>query len=110
MKDVMAEYRVKRNSEQDRFLDYCRSVKQLSEKTVEAYGKDIAAFRAFCGREELDEREMTDKEARAYVSSLSRRGLSNATINRTISSLRNYYAFRVKYDGFRVNPFAEMKD
>ncbi len=93
----------------EKFLSYCRSVRNLSAKTVEAYRRDIAAFQAYCIDLGLEEREIGDREARGFVSELSRKKMANSSINRAVSALRKYYSFLVKYEGFETDPFAEMK-
>ena len=98
-----------KTSTSEGYLAYCRRVRNLSAHTVEAYGRDIARFEAFCAQNHITEEDVDEKTARSFIAELSREGKAKSSINRSISSLKRYYLYRMKYEGFPSNPFGEIK-
>ncbi len=75
------------------FLDHLKTVRRYSDHTVAAYRRDLADFRAFLesrdGRSPRVE-EIDENAVRAYLRSLTRRGLSERTMNRRLATLRSF--------------------
>lgn len=90
------------------YLDYIASVRRLSPRSVEAYGRDLKLFFEYSRSEELPY-PPTNRGARGFVSSLSRRGLHTRTINRILSSLRGLFRYLQKRDEIDTNPFVEIE-
>lgn len=99
----------KNRTDIQRFLDYCRSVKGLSELTVEAYARDTGRFFEYTRGLGIDPPDINEKTARGFMAELSKEGKSPATINRTLSSLKRYFSWKIRYDGSEINPFAGIK-
>ena len=91
------------------FLDYCRSVRGLADHTLEAYERDIGHFFSFIRKRDLAEDEIGEKTARGFMAELSREGKSPATINRSLSSLKRFYSWKIRYGGGEINPFSSIK-
>ncbi len=56
----------------------------------------------------MDVSDVTPRQARAYISSLSRENHAAATVNRALSALKGYYGFLLKQDLVSSNPFASI--
>lgn len=80
----------------DSFLDYLRSVRNLSPNTVRGYGADIRSFLAWVSREGIDPFEVTHRQLRAYLAELTRARYAAKTINRHLSSLRALYGWLLR--------------
>lgn len=93
----------------ERYLAYLRSVRNLSERTVEAYGRDVGSFLASLAASDLDIQEEPRRAVRAYLSSLSQRGLKPSSVNRALSAIRGYYRFLVRQGMAESNPFAPVR-
>jgi len=78
----------------DAWLDTLRGTRRLSPRTLDAYARDLADYRAFAAHHGL----VRWNEAGAvfvdgYFAHLLRRGLSAATVARRRSALRGFHAF-----------------
>ena len=93
------------------YEDYLILEKNYSVHTVRAYLKDLQRFADFCleGDGSTDIKKCNYAQIRNWLVSLSNEGLENRTINRKISSLKNYYKFLVKIDAIKVSPLIKHK-
>jgi integrase/recombinase XerC len=92
-----------------RYFEYLKSVRKLSENTVNSYRKDLDLFINFLHEYECKADELGVKQVRAFITLLSKKGLSSRTINRIISSIRGYYRFMQRYEYCDTNPFKGVK-
>ena len=75
---------------------YLHNVKCASENTFASYLRDLRQFSVYadsCGFSDL--RDVTKQDIAAYVDHLQEAGKSNATISRSVASLRCFYNFLV---------------
>jgi tyrosine recombinase XerC len=94
----------------DRYLDYISSVRGLSERTVEAYRRDLAKLSAFLESErELRWNRLRPSDVRRFISNLMAAGLKETSINRVLSSLKGFFAFCQKFEYAAANPFSSVK-
>ncbi len=93
----------------EEYLAYLARVRNLSEKTVDAYRKDLERYRRFCSAESLLPEEASDQDARGFAASLSREGLSPPSVNRIGSGVRGYYRFLLRQGLVGSNPFEQVK-
>jgi integrase/recombinase XerC len=89
------------------YLDYLSSVRGLSDKTVTAYASDLAQFAVFLEGKPADGAETED--IRGFIAALSRKGFSETSVNRAISSLRGLFAFCVKFGLRKDSPTAGLR-
>ena len=92
----------------DKYVEYLRRVRNLSPRTVESYGHDLASYLCYLSEEGIDPMEITAREARGYIAFLSRKDHSPATINRALSVLKGYYGFLMKQNRVAQNPFTAI--
>ena len=94
-------------SEIDEFRTFLAKERNDSPHTVKAYGRDLAAFAAFCdgyyggpwtwaGVDRL--------AVRSFLGALQRRGLAKRSSARALSALRTFYRFLNATKGLEVNP------
>lgn len=92
---------------------------QLAPKTIDAYGRCLGDFLAFCTREHLVPEAITREQVALYVQDLAHRphpkggsivsfdsgvGLSNATMQQRITVLRLFCDFLIEKDLRKDNP------
>ncbi|UFH36861.1 tyrosine-type recombinase/integrase [Flavobacterium acetivorans] len=93
------------------FRDYLEKEKKYSQHTVNAYLNDLASFQSFneiCfGQDDLE--KVVYSQIRSWIVSLVDNGMSNASINRKIASLKAFYKFLLKIKRIEVSPLLKHK-
>jgi len=74
----------------DRFILYLKTERTASENTTDAYKRDVSQFLLFIAR---SPESVMESDIENYISSMSKSGLSPASITRKISSLRVFFHF-----------------
>lgn len=95
----------------NRFHDYLLLEKNYSQHTVTAYINDIGFFESFLANEFEDDNliAVNYNQIRSWIVSLSDDGISNASINRKISSLKSFYKFLLKTKQIDSSPLLKHK-
>ncbi|MGC8763826.1 MAG: site-specific tyrosine recombinase XerD [Acidobacteriota bacterium] len=84
-----------------RYLAYLAVERGLSPRTVEAYGRDLAAFFAFAGRPPS---QVTREEVRAFLAAERKAGRGSATASRRLVALRTFYRFLLLEEAVGEDP------
>ena len=87
------------------FLDYLKYNLNYSDKTIDAYHRDILSFYLFIYTNDSNFENVDTKIIRNYLSDELSKGLSKKTCCRRISSLRHFYKFLVNNKYVNENPF-----
>ena len=95
----------------NKFYDYLLLEKNYSQHTVIAYINDIGFFESFLSKEFEDDNllRVNYNQIRSWIVSLSDDGISNASINRKISSLKSFYKFLLKTKQIDTSPLLKHK-
>ena len=93
------------------FRDYLQFEKNCSPHTVTAYLNDIGFFKGFILSEFDQEniQEVNYSQIRSWIVSLVEASISNASVNRKISSLKSYYKFLMKIKQIESSPLLKHK-
>lgn len=96
---------------QDAFRDYLQLEKKYSLHTVKAYLDDIGFFQAFLEREFGDDNlaDVNYGQIRSWIVSMVDSGMSNASVNRKIASLKAFYKFLLKIKQISASPLLKHK-
>lgn len=79
------------------FLAYCQLEKTLSHNTVESYRFDLIRLASFLKEQQIIKIELAGtSELSSYVRALHDLGFAVSSIQRTLSSMRAYFAFLVE--------------
>ena len=93
------------------FLDYLLFEKKYSTKTIKAYKSDLKSFQDF-NFDEFDQNSIKNvnyTQIRSWIVLQVNKNISNATINRKISSLNSFYKFLLKIESIEKNPLSTHK-
>ena len=93
------------------FLQYLRYERNYSEKTIVSYGIDLKEFQRFL--KEMDgEMKLEDVDSdvvRGWIVELMEGGMSSASMNRKLSTLRTFYKYLLKKKMITVDPVSIVK-
>lgn len=95
MQDLVCEFEI-----------YLRDDKKRSENTLVSYIRDIRQFERYFNRPLI---EATGEEIESYLEYLSTTGKSQATIMRTVASLRCFYQYLLELGVKSNNPIRDIK-
>lgn len=87
------------------YENYLTKVKKASANTIGSYMRDIRQFAQWLNENVLD---VTQLNIRSYLSYLESIGKSNATISRSVASLKNFYAYLMASGFVEVNPVTDV--
>ena len=97
------------------FIVYQKSVRNLSNNTVESYKKNLIYLNEFVAQKFCEKPEnvlleiISLQELRYCVGCLSKDKKSPASINQFIVSVRTFFAYCKKYNYIKTNPALELK-
>lgn len=84
------------------FLEYLKSTKNLSTKTLQAYKIDLNSFLQ-------KEKDVFNPNIRSYVAYLQSIGLKDSSVKRKIVSLRIFYDYLYNENYIKSSPFLNLK-
>lgn len=92
------------------FEDYLRSEKRASEKTIVAYSTELQRWASFLEAEfEVSPEKAVRAHAKRLIVWRSKQGISNRSINRTLSALRSYYKWCERTGRPHNDPLGSIK-
>jgi integrase/recombinase XerC len=92
------------------YLEYLRAIRGVSDRTLEAYGKDLAHFSQYCDNHDIVPERANPAEVRLFIADLSAEGIASASVNRCLSSIRGYYRWLVRFGRREDDPSAPLKN
>lgn len=91
------------------FLGYARVEKGLAENTVSAYGRDLAKFLAFAGKQKLDLGGVRRDDVVDFLGSLYRQKLDSRSVARHLVTLRNFFRFALSEGHIKDDPTLNLE-
>jgi integrase/recombinase XerC len=92
------------------YLDYLRSVRRVSDRTLLAYGKDLAHFAGYCENRNIPPEGAEPREVRGFIGDLSAEGFSSVSVNRALSSIRGFYRWLIRFGRRRDDPSETLRN
>jgi integrase/recombinase XerC len=94
----------------DGFLAWCRGVRHMSPRTLEAYGSDLSKLSAFLEREGLlDVRRVNVATLRRFLAAEEARGLAKTSVAREVASVRSLWRWMHRERVVPVNVAAALR-
>lgn len=94
----------------EQFKHHLSNKKHCSKNTLDAYIRDVSQFIIYCsqnGAKQVD--EITEEYIMKYIEYLTFIGKSDATITRTVASLRSYFSFLLSQNTITQDPAKDIK-
>jgi len=82
---------MKNNTE--KYFEYLKKEKNVSENTLLSYKRDIVAFSDFLEKEKITEKTVSGTVILDYMMRLQKAGKSASTVSRNLASIRSFYRF-----------------
>lgn len=84
-------------------------IKNYSEHTISSYERDINRFLKYLSDKKIDSDDISTSIITGWIISLRKNGLGNRSIQRNISSLKNFYKFLFKSGVIDINCFESVQ-
>jgi integrase/recombinase XerC len=92
------------------YLSYLKAVRGVSDRTIEAYGKDLAHFSAYCVNLDLNLEKLDIRELRGFIADQSAEGTAAVSVNRALSSIRGFYRWMIRFGRRQDNPCDTLRN
>ena len=93
-----------------RFLDYLRTERRLSPRTLDAYRRDLDALGVFCDAQGIERwADLDAHRVRAFVAARHRAGLSGRSLQRELSAVRALYRYLLREGHAVHDPAADVR-
>ncbi len=92
-----------------RFVNYLSDERGLSTNTLESYERDLQAFFVYTREFELSFTDINQYHISAYLSYLHKSGKANATISRSLASLRSFYRYLIAENVLNHDPTMQIE-
>lgn len=92
----------------DQFIAHLRIERNLSPRSVSAYGSDLAAFLDWAARSEIHVLDVDHRALRRYLAELDKARYARRTVARRLSTLRTFYRFCVARGHLASSPAAVL--
>ena len=92
------------------YLFYLSSVRGVSERTISAYGRDLSHFNNYCTNHDIVPEKALSTEVRGFIADLSMEGIASVSVNRSLSSIRGFYRWLVRFSHRKDDPCTQLKN
>jgi integrase/recombinase XerD len=90
------------------FLTYIQVEKGLARHTLESYERDLARLQTWANTNRKHISELTRADLRKWIASLSREGLSPASVSRAVSATRGFFKFLMLDGHIKSHPAEDL--
>ncbi|MDR2343217.1 MAG: tyrosine-type recombinase/integrase [Spirochaetaceae bacterium] len=94
----------------ENYLDYIRSVRRVSGKTLTAYRADLRDFAAFCANRDMEPAGASAEDLRLFIGDMTLEAKAAVSVNRALSSLRGFFHYLSRFGLRSDNPSETLKN
>jgi integrase/recombinase XerC len=92
------------------YLGYLRSVRGVSERTLNAYAGDLFRFSSYCENHGSVPEAAVPHEVQGFIGDLSAEGMASISVNRALSSIRGFYRWLIRFEFRKDNPADNLRN
>jgi integrase/recombinase XerC len=92
------------------YLAYLCSVRGMSDRTIQAYGKDLAHYSAYCENHGMTPQGASSHGVQGFIADLSAEGIASVSVNRALSSIRGFYRWLLRFDYRADDPSMNLRN
>ena len=92
------------------YLQYLKSVKGVSVRTVEAYNNDLMHYSNYCDNHGINLKKAEPYETQKFIADLSAENMAATSVNRCLSSIRGFYRWMVRFKKRSDNPCSTLRN
>lgn len=86
------------------YEDWLAREKRASVNTLSSYLRDVRQFSLWLDGERIEVTQADQSDVKRYAQYLERKGKSNATVVRSVASLKSFYSYMMAVHSVSVNP------
>ena len=92
------------------YLDYLRVVRNVSSRTLEAYGNDLNTYSVYCENHGIVPETAESIEVKGFIADLSAEGIASVSVNRALSSIRGFYRWMLRFNYRDDDPSSDLRN
>lgn len=92
------------------YLVYLHSVRGCSDRTLEAYANDLSRYESYCVNHKILPEKAQSYDVQKFIADLSAERMASTSVNRSLSSVRGFYRWLVKFKKRADNPCAALRN
>ncbi|MCA1949827.1 MAG: tyrosine recombinase [Treponema sp.] len=92
------------------YLEYLRTVRAVSPRTLDAYSRDLERFAQYCANHNITVEVASPYEVQSFIADLSAEGAAAVSINRALSSVRGFYRYLYRFKFRSDDPTSELRN
>ena len=98
------------NNITEEYLEYLSSVRGVSQRTISAYKRDLEHFSAYCANYDFSPEQASPQQVRGFIANLSAEGSASVSVNRSLSSIRGFYRWLLRFGYRKDDPSTQLKN
>jgi integrase/recombinase XerC len=92
------------------YLDYLAAVRGVSERTAAAYTRDLERYSCYCANHGFLPEDADQSGVRGFIADLSAEGIASVSVNRSLSSIRGFYRWMMRFGYRKDDPSSLLKN
>jgi integrase/recombinase XerC len=92
------------------YLRYLGAVRGVSARTLRSYGTDLSRFSSYCENHGVSPERASPGEVQGFIGDLSAEGIASVSVNRTLSAIRGFYRWLIRFGYRKDNPAETLRN
>jgi integrase/recombinase XerC len=92
------------------YLEYLTNVRRVSDQTLRAYNNDLTHLSVYCAEQGIVAEQASIQDVQHFMTELTRGNLAPSSLNRTLSSIRGFFRFLVRFNYRSDDPMSSLRN